>query len=223
MRDLASKVLNESGDVVTDPSLSPYQRQQEAEKEYAQAINYGNAIVNAKIKKLYGYGNNKYSDRDFEEDSAIFKALFGIFRNDDGDEIYTPKSKTILQDMITNKDILIDKDGDFTIENMREDGYYEIEGIKYSPKALQGYVFIAKKLFDDYSEALNNLVQTTKIDTKKHGINYLEQQDYMRRYNELKDYDNNMFDRNLKNMLEDSFIDEKTNRAINMLPKILKS
>ena len=229
MKDLATKVLNESGDVVADPSLSPYQRQIQTEKQYALAINYGNDRVNQKIKRLYGWGNNKYNDLDFQEDEAVFKALFGILPDEEGYDTYVKKSKTILQDLITNRDVLIDKDGDFTVENMREDGYYEINGTKYSPRALQGYVFIAKKLFDDYSEALNNLVQTTKIDTKKHGINFLEQQDYLSRYNDLKNYETNMFDENLisrdkkSGMLVESFIDQKTNDAIDMLPRILKS
>jgi hypothetical protein len=81
-------------------------------------------------------------------------------------------------------------------------------------------VFIAKKLFDEYADALGNMVQTTKIDTKNHGISYLEQKRYLDRYIELKKYDEGLFD-NLKPMLEDSFINYKTETAINMLKDIL--
>lgn len=218
IKKLAQKVLNESGDIVTDPSLTPYERQRQKEKEIAESIDYGDEIVKRKIIKLYGFGNNKYSEQDFKEDAAIFEALFGI-----KDGKYTSGTHTILEDLATNRDILINKDGDFTIENMSFAGYYDINGTKYSARALQGYIFIAKKMFDEYSEALNNLVQHTKIDTKKHGINFLDQQDYLEKYEEMKDYNKNMFNRNLQRMLEDSFIDQKTHDAIDMLPNILGS
>jgi hypothetical protein len=48
----------------------------------------------------------------------------------------------------------------------------------------------------------------------------MEQKRYKDRYNELKKYDENLFD-NLRPMLEESFIDYKTNNAIDLLKDIL--
>lgn len=209
LKRLAIDYQNANGDIVDDPSMSPTARSRAIEKEIAESYDYGTTAINTKIKKLYGYGNNKYTEQDFLEDIPIIKALFGIVNNK-----YTAGSKTILEDLLTNEDILIDKSKGFTIDNYIQNGYYDINGTKYSPKILQGYVFIAKKLFDDYADALGNLVQTTKIDTKKHGISFLEQKEYERRYNELSDKDSNMFDDNLQAMLNDSFIEHKTRIAV---------
>lgn len=216
LKRLAIEYQNANGDIVDDPSMSPTQRWKKAEKEFALSIDYGNDRITKKINKLYGYGNAKYNSSDFESDSGIFKALFGI-----GKDGYQAGSVTLLEDLLTNKNYRIDPNKPASIENFKTDELIKIDGVAYSPKELQGFVFIAKCLFDEYADALGNLVQSTKIDTKKHGISFMEQRQYMNRYNELKDYENNLFDYNLKNMLEDSFIDYKTNAAIPLLKEIL--
>ena len=167
------------------------------------------------INKLFGKGNLKWQSSDFERDSEVFKALFGI--TNDG---YNSSKKTLLEDLITNDEYLIDPNQPVTVQNMKMDEIIQIGKEKYSPRQLQGYVFIAKKLFDEYADALGDMVQSAKIDTKNHGINYMEQKRYKDRYNELKKYDENLFD-NLKPMLEESFIDYKTNNAIDLLKDIL--
>ena len=77
---------------------------------------------------------------------------------------------------------------------------------------------------------MSDLVTLTKIDTKKQGISYQEQQDYKERYDSMhsqalavsKGYESNLlFDENLIHMLDDSFIDTKTNNAIPFLEEML--
>jgi len=185
--------------------MSPTERWREAEKEYVTNIDFGNDRIRVKVNKLYGRGNAKYTAEDFNQDADIFKELFGITK--DG---YTAGSVTLLEKLLTDKSYRIDPNKAASIDNFKKDEMIKIGNVKYSPREMQGFIFIAKKLFDDYADALGDLVQNTKIDTKKHGISFLEQRQYMNRYEALTDYNTNLFDNNLKNMLEDSFIDFKT-------------
>ena len=215
MKDLADEFLNAQGDIVSDPNMSQTDRKNELEQRIAMSYEYGADGILKSINKLFGKGNLKWQSSDFERDSEVFKALFGI--TNDG---YNSSKKTLLEDLITNDEYLIDPNQPVTVQNMKMDEIVQIGKEKYSPRQLQGYVFIAKKLFDEYADALGDMVQSTKIDTKNHGINYMEQKRYKDRYNELKKYDENLFD-NLKPMLEESFIDYKTNNAIDLLKDIL--
>lgn len=216
LKDLALEYQNQNGEVVDRPDLSPTERWREAEKEFLKNIDFGSDSINTKIAKITGQGNAKYNSDDFQKDSAIFKALFGDFGNG-----YSVGSQSLLERLLTDRSLLIDKDGDFSVENMSNEALIKIGEKSYSAKQLQGYIVIAKKLFDPYGDALNTLVQQTKIDTKKHGISFMEQQQYLKRYNQLSNYSTNMFDANLETMLTKSFIDKKTKLAIGILPEIL--
>jgi len=81
LKKLAEEYSNINGDIVDDPSISPAERWKEAEKELALSIDYGNDRITKKINKLYGRGNAKYTSEDFNEDSEIFKTLFGITKD----------------------------------------------------------------------------------------------------------------------------------------------
>lgn len=215
MKDLADEFLNAQGDIVSDPNMSQTDRKNELEQRIAMSYEYGADGILKSINKLFGKGGVKWQASDFERDSEVFKALFGVTENG-----YDSSKKTLLEDLITNDEYLIDPNQPVTVQNMKMDEIIQIGKEKYSPRQLQGYVFIAKKLFDEYADALGDMVQSTKIDTKNHGINYMEQKRYKDRYNELKKYDENLFD-NLRPMLEESFIDYKTNNAIDLLKDIL--
>lgn len=217
LKNLAEEFQNINGDIVDDPSMSPTERWKEAEKEYVTGIDFGNQRIQNKVNKLYGRGNAKYTAEDFNQDAEIFKTLFGI-----GKDGYTAGSTTLLEKLLTDKSYRIDPNKAASIDNFKKDEMIKIGNVSYSPREMQGFIFIAKKLFDDYADALGDLVQNTKIDTKKHGISFLEQRQYMNRYEALTDYDTNLFDSNLKNMLEDSFIDFKTRHAIPLLKEILQ-
>jgi hypothetical protein len=77
-------------------------------------------------------------------------------------------------------------------------------------------VYVASKEFEPYAQGLSDLVQYTKIDTKKQGINYTEQQKYLDGYDKL--YNSGMFNSNMKKMLTDSYINNKTKYGTSFLP-----
>jgi len=70
---------------------------------------------------------------------------------------------------------------------------------------------------------LGDLVQHTKIDTKKQGKNLIELNDYLSKYNDLFDDKNSLFDvSTLHNLVDNSWIDYKTNTAIKAVFDILR-
>ena len=70
---------------------------------------------------------------------------------------------------------------------------------------------------------MGDLVQHTKIDTKKQGKNLIELNDYLSKYNDLFDDENSLFDvSTLHNLVDNSWIGYKTNTAIKAVFNILK-
>lgn len=65
------------------------------------------------------------------------------------------------------------------------DKFYTYNGGKYDLQSLQQSVFIAWTILERYANATSELVQYTKIDTKKHGKTILEQAAYYRNYTKL--------------------------------------
>lgn len=72
---------------------------------------------------------------------------------------------------------------------------------------------------------MNKLVQYTKIDTRKHGKNFIQIQRYLAMYNELfhpQDTSKSLWDlESLKNLADNSWIEYKTVNAINLPLRIL--
>lgn len=99
-------------------------------------------------------------------------------------------------------------------------------------------VYRAWLCLDPYARALSNLVNCTKIDTKKQGKNLIEQYVYLQKYNDLflrdeKHYDmpedeyNELANQNIFNIsstdefIEESYINGKTYSAIDLMNDIL--
>lgn len=100
----------------------------------------------------------------------------------------------------------------------------EYEGKTYSVAQLQADVFYAWTALQKYAQALNKLVQYTKIDTRKQGKSFVEMAVYLDNYNDLVDplIDDGVLDlRTVKRMVKSSWIDSKTRRAINYPSKVL--
>ena len=76
--------------------------------------------------------------------------------------------------------------------------------------------YIAWKCLEKYSNALNCLVQYTKIDTRKQGKNFLEMQAYLRGYENLIDEETDqIFDMDsIYRLIYGTWIDRKTRSAI---------
>ena len=83
-------------------------------------------------------------------------------------------------------------------------------------RAFQVNCYIAWKCLEKYSNALNSLVQYTKIDTRKQGKNFLEMQAYLRGYENLTNPETDqLFDTNsINNLIHGTWIEQKTRDAI---------
>lgn len=83
-------------------------------------------------------------------------------------------------------------------------------------RAFQVNCYIAWKCLEKYSNALNSLVQYTKIDTRKQGKNFLEMQAYLRGYENLTNPETDqLFDMDsINNLIHGTWIEQKTIDAI---------
>ena len=208
MRELSVIRNEQDGQIVDDPGKTPTQRKEKAEKDYIKATFGENSIASS-------YINAKPNDKDSitKNDINIITQIFGDpFKQN-------IKDVTILQDICQN---LYGEKGEKKVKDLSKDKIYELkDGTKLSPFDVQQYVYIASKEFEYYAQGLSDLVQYTKIDTKKQGINYTEQQKYLQGYEKL--YNSGMFNSNLKQLLSDSYIDTKTKYGTSFLPKVLGS
>lgn len=83
-------------------------------------------------------------------------------------------------------------------------------------RAFQVNCYISWKCLEKYSNALNSLVQYTKIDTRKQGKNFLEMQAYLRGYENLTNPETDqLFDMDsINNLIHGTWIEQKTRDAI---------
>lgn len=199
IRDLAEIELQQSGNIVDNPQISKFRRIQNATRDYIKNT-FDDSGLNSYFKDKEE-GKTKSQRMSFPLIVQIFKS-------------------GILKDMVVNKNARIDPNGPLTVSNMSREKIYNIDGVKYSPFELQVQLFLAKEAFDKYANSLNQLVQTTKIDTKKQGNTVQQQKEYAARYLDL--LENRYFDTNsLLRMMNKSFIDLKTRLGTNMLGDIL--
>lgn len=199
IRDLAEIELQQSGNIVDNPQISKFRRIQNATRDYIK-----NTFDDSGL-------NSYFKDREegkTKSQRMSFPLIVQIFKSG------------VLKDMVVNKNARIDPNGPLTVSNMSKEKIYNIDGVKYSPFELQAQLFLAKEAFDKYANSLNQLVQTTKIDTKKQGNTVQQQKEYAARYLNL--LENRYFDTNsLLRMMNGSFIDLKTRLGTNMLGDIL--
>lgn len=116
----------------------------------------------------------------------------------------------IVKSVLENMDMLqkIAKNPDLVNQNTKEGEL---------AREFQVKCYIAWKLLEPYSNALNNLVQYTKIDTRKQGKNFLEMRSYLYGYNNLVNANENksLFDmQTIRNLVDNTWIDQKTIDAI---------
>ncbi len=116
----------------------------------------------------------------------------------------------IVKSVLENMDMLqkIAKNPDLVNQNTKEGEL---------AREFQVKCYIAWKLLEPYSNALNNLVQYTKIDTRKQGKNFLEMRSYLYGYNNLVNANANksLFDmQTIRNLVDKTWIDQKTIDAI---------
>lgn len=84
-------------------------------------------------------------------------------------------------------------------------------------KQFQIKCYLAWQILDKYSNALNQLVQYTKIDTRKQGKNFLEMMSYKQNYDNLvnAEQEESLFDMDsIRDLVKLTWIDQKTRDAI---------
>lgn len=152
----------------------------------------------------------------------IFPDITGIGIDDDYIETTLAASGTtgsvnranIVNDVLTNTEMLVKIAKNPNI-------------VKTDPEAKEFQVkcYIAWKSLEPYSNALNSLVQYTKIDTRKQGKNFLEMRSYLAGYNELVNADEraSLFDMGtIDNLVNNTWIQQKTIDAIMTPMKIME-
>ena len=230
-KDLATVYANANGTIVDDPGLSPTDRWKKALSEYINGYNFsrdgGDARNNGRLKFMFDPNSNKDEVAlQHRRNMPIYKALFNI--DEKGNYL---GGQSILEKVLTDPNMRKNPDKPVSMDNLRNDKpLIEVAGQKLTPLEVQMFAVLAKQCFDEYAEALSEVVTVTKIDTKKQGISFLEQQEYKARYDKVfKDAKDSymggdtesLFDGNLYLMLRDSFINEKTENAIPLLKEIL--
>ena len=227
IRDLAVTYQNALGLLTESPELSDRERAEKEESDFITGKNFGKLLNDLISNSLNKFRSEKERTDASFSNKTIYRALFGengvIITNTKGQKI----NKSILEDVLTNEEVRTNPNKKLSIDNLKTDTYYLIkEGnntYDLSPLEVQGFVYLAKREFNTYSEALSNLVQVTKIDTKKHGISEQEQSEYLEKYQNLKKNGYRIFDKHLTDLLEKSFINFKTITAIQLLSKLMNN
>ena len=140
----------------------------------------------------------------FDHEGTILQDI-ALFHNREED-IFDPEERyTIKQKVITEDGEIIDKD------------------IKISVKDVQFYVYLANIMIDDPVSDMKNLVQYSKIETKKQGKNRAEQLAYNHKYDSFFSRGNTkiMLPETVQRMVQDSSIDTKQNLFTTAVEQIL--
>ncbi len=217
IRDLA-QIYNEcDGQIVDNPGLSPQQRKEEAEKKYINKT-FGTKSIAA----IYANGSLSDKDQLAHDVMSTIVDIFGDPMRNDGlrvevDENGKTVKKTILQILATDRNYY--KKAGNSVSSLDLDKTIKIRNKNIKVSEIQQMIYIASKEFEKYAQGLSDLVQYTKIDTKKQGINYQDQQQYLAKYNNLKQ--STLFNSNIEQMLNDSYIDDKTYYGTEFIPMVL--
>lgn len=99
------------------------------------------------------------------------------------------------------------------------------ERIKLSSDQVQLLMYLAYLQFNPYALSVSSLVKYSKIDTKKHGKSYIDQQVYLKGFDRLFENTDGggLFEQEgLQRLAKQSYIELKTINAISMTKNILK-
>lgn len=157
--------------------------------------------------------------------NAILKWLLEGEVSEDVLKVYTEGDQKYTLQKISAVNIIKDKK-DVLKEIATHPGAKEVtvNGVKYNVREVQRDVFYAWKTLEKYSIALGNLVQKTKIDTKKQGKSFLAIYKYRADFNRMfygKNEDSLWDMDSLHNLAERSWIKSKTDYACTLPLTIL--
>ena len=233
----SARVFDNAGDsLIEDSGLSTSEIQRNAVHEYLHKRFDGKSGIKDEMDLIFG---DVYMDKAKREKMALLQGkILNIGRqmftlSADGKRF---ERKFYVQKLVNGKSELEPVEGSTIFEDMitnpsRNQKYAIKSGDKYvfySREELQLYTALLKELIDPYAQAMSNIVNYTKIDTKKQGATYFEQLDYLDKFEDLhEDYtdeDNkHMFTSELNDMLDKSFIATKTRLSIDLFRTILGS
>ena len=157
--------------------------------------------------------------------NAILNWLLESEVSEDTLKVYTEGDQKYTLQKISAVNIIKDKK-DVLKEIATHPGVKKVtvSGIEYDVREVQRDVFYAWKTLEKYSIALGNLVQKTKIDTKKQGKSFLAIYKYRADFNRMfygKDKDSLWDMDSLHNLAERSWIKTKTDYACTLPLTIL--
>lgn len=157
--------------------------------------------------------------------NAVLKWLLESEVSEDILKVYTEGDQRYTLQKISAVNMIKDKK-DVLKEIATHPGVKEVtvRGVKYNVREVQRDVFYAWKTLEKYSIALGNLVQKTKIDTKKHGKSFLAIYKYRADFYRMfygKDEDSLWDMDSLHNLAERSWIKTKTDYACTLPLTIL--
>lgn len=136
----------------------------------------------------------------------------------EGDQKYTLQKISVVNIIKDKKDVLREIATHPGVKKVT------VNGVEYDVREVQRDVFYAWKTLEKYSIALGNLVQKTKIDTKKQGKSFLAIYKYRADFNRMfygKDEDSLWDMDSLHNLVERSWIKTKTDYACTLPLTIL--
>lgn len=201
MRQLAEAYSNATGKYMVDKSVRQYKLTKEAEDTVL--LN----LVNDLLGKKYDDLGKALED---------WKSGFGIDVED-----------AIVELLKNQPDIMRDIAKRQVKDIVNDDTLYELLDNKVSTADIQILIALANRKFAPYATALSQLVQYSKIDTKKEGKSIVEQTKYLAGYDAMHKDDGEtgsreLFDKNsLRRFFDNSYIDKKTRNATETFLSIL--
>lgn len=170
-------------------------------------------------------------DNSYPEGAEIRKESGFLYYTLDGELIY--KKGCILGDILKNQDVLLNANKEVSFDNLTDDARYKItykdetgreREADISAKQVQEYVAYIQNSLNVYAAKLSDLVNVCKIDTKKHGKNYVEQQAYLDKYRQVFDNEDGIFEQQgLDDLRTKSYIETKTMNATQLYEDILST
>lgn len=200
MKELAVAYMNASSSYMADQNKTQYQLQRDAVEEVAK-----NRFGDLEL--------GEYKFEDFKGINEPKNIGMRTFINDMFKQIV---DNGTLRKNANGKDI---QDGMFTIVKVGE------ETIKLSSEQIQFIVYLVNEQLAPYAQSVSNLVKYSKIDTKKHGKSYIEQQLFEEGFDDLffNPDGSGLFEEDgIRDMARDSYILTKTRNAISMTKNVLK-
>lgn len=200
MKELAVAYMNASSSYMADQNKTQYQLQRDAVEEVAK-----NRFGDLEL--------GEYKFEDFKGINEPKNIGMRTFINDMFKQIV---DNGTLRKNANGKDI---QDGMFTTVQVGE------ETIKLSPEQIQFIVYLVNEQLAPYAQSVSNLVKYSKIDTKKHGKSYIEQQLFEEGFGDLffNPDGSGLFEEDgIRDMARDSYILTKTRNAISMTKNVLK-